>query len=450
MKKLLSLSILLIASCITLTGCKDSIKEDESKNNIEEQIGNYTDIDDEEQIINNIDIDNEKNYTEINVSDLATIVESFSYGKGWYLDNSSEQWTCIDTEGNILFSLPSEWRPKGGFVQNLCLAEREGYKDILFDESGNPVLTDLATGDNTILALSETNGVINIWVRTVTDTYDGHYELLRMIDENGVTLNEYEQIEGHKFSSIDYIKNLGDGMYCAVYAFKSGGTTSYSYSDYIFNTNTDSYFYSPSVINFENGYSLTSDGKLIDTTGTTVFLAPSYKFGYTNIGSYHDGVFFAGSAEREYGVSNVYSTYNGVFFNSKGEVELDISQYRLTEIPYFNEGYCVLKILNEGNIQFTTVMDRNGNFLFEPIEGFVRISLSDGIAVANIRASDRKWNLTKIYDLAQNTVNEMKSDEGCYIGEFHDGWASYGTDIGCANSFIDKNGNFLKVKVPLD
>ncbi len=442
MKKLLSLSILLITLCMVLAGCKDSVEEDELNNGVEEQVTNDKMYDStekenfnnstEEQVVNGNDMDNQESYTEVDIADLSDRVRDFSYGKGWYFNNSSEEWTCIDSEGNILFSLPFGYEPVNGFIQNLCLVQREGYKGILIDESGNQVLADMTTGDNDILMLSENNGVVNIWIRIIKDAYDGHSEILRVIDGEGMTVSEYTSLQGLPFDSINMpnhsqLRDLGDGMYqCGGYVFNTNNNSCFPYED---NSGLIE-----DVLNFADGYGVGKDGKLIDSNGTVCFSSPSQ----AHVGKYGDGVFFVGYWEEIFITGKYYDTYRGAFYNSNGQVELDISQYSLEDIPSFKEGYCVIRILNEAGVSFTVVIDKNGEFLFEPVEGRLAVEISEGMVVVN-------GDLIQMYDLKQNTTNTI-SDNIKKIGAFHDGWATFEMSSG-NKGFIDKNGNHLKIKL---
>lgn len=370
--------------------------------------------------------------------DLSDYVKEFSYGKGWYLDNSSEEWTCIDVDGNILFTLPYGYKPVSGFVQNLCLIQREGYNCILIDESGNQIFTDLTKGDSECLMLSENNGKINIWLHIIEDTYDGHSETLRVVDGEGTTVSEYALNMGQikhmgqtsSFENGLELRNLGEGMY------QCGG--------YVFNTNNNSYFryedyrgLSEEIMNFDDGYGMGVDGKLIDSNGN-VILSTS---GGAKVGEYREGVFFVGDWEEIYASGKYYYTYRGSFYNSNGQVDLDISQYSLLNIPEFKEGYCVMYILNEAGVAFTAVLDRVGEFLFEPIEGKQNVEISEEMIVVN-------GDSIQIYDIKENTTNTI-SDNIERVYDFNDGWAAFRTSQD-NQGFIDKNGNHLKVFVEID
>lgn len=376
---------------------------------------------------------------EIDITDLSNDVKEFSYGKGWYLDKSSEEWTCIDVDGNILFTLPYGYVPASGFIQNLCLIKHEGYRCTLIDESGSQVFTDLTTGDSECLMLSENNGKINIWLHIIKDTYDGHSEILRVVDGEGMTISEYAGLNmGHikhmgQISSFEdglELRNLGEGMY------QCGG--------YVFNTNNNSYFryedyrgFSVSVRDFDGGYGMASDGKLIDSNGNVIYST----VGGAEVGSYREGVFFMGDWEEIFISGKYYDTYRGSFYNSNGQVELDISQYSLLSVPVFEEGYCIMEILNEAGVTFTAVMDRAGEFLFEPIEGVQTVKISEEMIVVN-------GDSIQIYDIKENMINTI-SDNIERVYDFNDGWAIFRTSQD-NQGFIDKNGNHLKVFVEID
>lgn len=433
MKKLGRLSVLIIALGMLVSGCKESSGE----NGKEEQVTNGEITEAMEDINNNsveeiVDSNDTENYVEIDIVDLSNSVKDFSYGKGWYLDNSSGEWNCIDIEGNVLFSLPFGYEPVGGYIQNLCLIQREGYKKIIIDEGGNQVFADMATGDNEILMLSENSGKINIWIRIIKDTYDGHSEILRVIDGEGMTVSEYTSLSGLPFDSINgpngsQLRDLGEGMYqCGAYIFNTNNNSCFRYED---NAGLIE-----DVLNFEDGYGIGKDGKIIDSNGAVCFTNSNR----AKVGNYREGLYFVGYWEEIFITGKYYGTYRGAFYDVNGQVELDVSQYALENIPFFEEGYCVMNILNEAGVTFTAVMDRNGEFLFEPVEGQRNVEISEEIIVVN-------GDLIQIYDLKQNTINTL--DENIkWVDAFSDGWAVFGLSSG-NKGFIDKNGNRLKIKV---
>lgn len=412
-KKILSLFVLISTICMVLSGCKDSVEREEASNSAEEQGVNDEISKLTEKISNNHETDNQESYAEVDITDLSKQILNFSYGKGWYLDNSSEEWTCIDVDGNILFTLPYGYVPISGFIQNLCLIQREGYKCILIDESGSQVFSDLTTGDSECLMLSENNGKINIWLHIVKDTYDGHSETLQVIDGEGKVISEYVGLNmGHikHMGEINSkgleLKNLGDGMYQC--------------SRYVFNTNNNSYFLyednrglSEEIRNFENGYGVGEDGKIINSNGVVRFTKPNR----TAMGNYREGVYFLGNWEEIYSHGKYHSTFRGAFYNVNGQVELDVSQYTLVNVPFFEDGYCVMNILNEAGVIFTAVMNRNGEFLFEPVEGQRTVKISEEIIVVN-------GDLIQIYDLEQNTINTLDDDIE-WVDAFSGGWAAF-------------------------
>ena len=447
-KKMLLLYFIVI--CMELSGCGSSGEMETENHGIEEQVTNseeinnitekFADANTDANTADGEDAVNQEGYIEVDIADLAARVRYFSYGKGWYFDDSSEVWKCTDTEGNILFSLPFGWEPKNGFIHNYCMIQHESYKDKVIDQSGNQVFGDVVSDEKDILLLSENNDVVNLWVRTIRDAYDGHSETLSVIDENGTILSEYTSLEGVSLGYIREIKDLGDGMY------QCGG--------YVFNINNNSYFrYEDSagliadILNFNHGYGIGEDGRVIDLNGTVCFSGPAGVV----VGKYGNDVFFMGHREEIYASGKYYDTFRGAFYNAEGQMEIDISQYSLMRIPFYKDNFCILEILNEAGVRFTSVIDKSGEFLFEPIKGCIISSagyeydnfyVSDGVVV--IKGDD-----TQICNLEQKSIS-IWPDDLIGIGAFHDGWAAF--DMGSRNmaGFIDKDGNHLKVKLPLN
>lgn len=427
---------LVLTTACSLTENEGYVTKDETPDNVEEESINES-VDEQIADVGSEVADNEEaNYIEADIANLSSDVQAFSYGKGWYLDNSSEEWKCIDTEGNILFSLPYGYEPGGEFVQNLCLRHREGYKDVIIDENGNTVLTDICPTENSdILLLCENKGIINIWIRTIKDTFDGHTEMLQVIDENGTILNEYTPVGGYSFGAINTpghssLLNRGDGMF--------------TYGWLVFNTNNNTCFITDEdVLNFDNGYGIVSDyyttKEIIDLNGNVICNYDSS----AHLGKYSEGVYFVGYYEEKFAYGQYIDTYRGAFYNIEGQIELDISQYSLDSFyNFFKDGYCYMRIINDHGIEFSAVMDRNGQFLFEPVKDVKSVYISEGLAVMNI-----KGDSIQIYDLEQKTVNTLENLKE--VGAFHNGWATFKTSSD-EEGFLDPYGNHLKVKIKIN
>ena len=427
MKRLEIIFIGLIVLCMGVTGCQSVMENIDENQIIKDDLISY-DNENISQTASEV-TDNNNNYIEVDIVDIGAGVRAFSGGKGWYRDISSGQWNCIDTEGNHIFSLPVGYTPESSFVQNLCLIKHDGYRDFLIDENGHQVFKELCTGDNEILTMSENNGTINIWVRTIKDTFEEHIEMLHVIDGNGKTICEYNSLPEISIARIDKseFKYLGDGMY--------------QYYKYVFNTNNNSYFeYGVAIINFDNGYGIDVNGKIINQEGER-YAAYTLQ---SSPGKYGDGVFFVGSREEIYisKRTNYFDVCKGAFYDIDGHVKLDISKYMLDYFPYFVDGYCKLSILNEAGITFNGIMDISGNFLFEPVKDCRSLEISEGMVVINC-------NPIQLYDIEKKTMSTFPNTNLWRIYEFHDGWAVCQLESDYWG-FIDKNGNYLKAKILQD
>lgn len=433
MKRIEIIFIALIVLCMGVTGCQSVMENNDENQTIKDCLISYDD-----EIIGQTagEVTGDKNnYIKVDIVDIGAGVIDFSDGKGWYRDISSGQWNCIDSDGNNIFSLPVGYTPKSSFVQNLCLIKHDGYKDFLIDENGHQVFSELCTGDNDILMMSENNGTINIWVRTIKDTFEEHSEMLRVIDGNGITICEYNSLPEISISNIDKheFENLGDGMY--------------QYYGHVFNTNNNSHFkYVDSegrdvaIINFDNGYGIDVDGKIINQEGE-IYAAYNLQ---SSPGRYGNGLFFVGNYEEIYisQRSNFYDVCKGVFCDIDGHIKLDIRNYLLNFCPYFVDGYCQLGILNEAGITFNGIIDTNGDFLFEPVMNCSSLKISEGLVVINC-------NPIQLYDIEKKTMSTFPNTNLSRIEEFHDGWAVCQLESGYWG-FIDKDGNYLKAKILQD
>lgn len=218
----------------------------------------------------------------------------------------------------------------------------------------------------------------------------------------------------------------------------------FTYGWLVFNTNNNTCFITDEdVLNFDNGYGIVSGyyttKEIIDLNGNVICNYDSS----ARLGKYSEGVYFVGYYEEKFAYGQYIDTYRGAFYNIEGQIELDISQYSLDSFyNFFKDGYCYMRIINDHGIEFSAVMDRNGQFLFEPVRDVKSVYISEGLAVMNI-----KGDSIQIYDLEQKTVNTLENLKE--VGAFHNGWATFKTSSD-EEGFLDPYGNHLKVKIKIN
>ena len=239
----------------------------------------------------------------------------------------------------------------------------------------------------------------NLVVKRI-DEFEGSYEMIGVIDDDGNWLHELSK--DHYFIEDSFVKityqgatetihiggnlsadeqktqeriyniqhsyrYLGEGMFAAVSGAGNSarapiGPAIISADTYdMYNASANFGFIAgkcTSLTRFADGYAFAFDGlplfsdvKRISNTGEIKTIAPS---GGGAIGAYSEGLFY----------------YNKKFYDIDGNEEIDLSDLAgdISNVPYFENGKSHVEIENSSGVVYYTEMDKEGNMLFEPIK----------------------------------------------------------------------------------
>ena len=268
---------------------------------------------------------------------------------------------------------------------------------------------------------------LDIWKKVVVDTYDKHTVKLVVCDEKGNTkaefyptedvINETTMTEMNKISERDALNSDWVLRHC--------GEGIYTYGTIVFDVdNQNMYELEYKLKSFNDGYGIDSEGILRDRLGNIVLHNLS-------CGNFGDGL--------------IYS--KGGFYDITGNLVIDLSNLKLLKQPIFYGGYAIIEMENEAGVSFVTVIDKSGNFCFEPIEG-------------NTIFEDMKYVKDNIFimqnkndDLIMVDIEGNQTELPTYIKRlthFNEGWAIYSEKVAGDSiiGYYNMEGEILTIKIP--
>lgn len=211
---------------------------------------------------------------------------------------------------------------------------------------------------------------------------------------------------------------------------------------------TDEYLYITLLTGFENGYAtvlyeddtsrlenlnyersvcrLGTDGALQKTVSNDwaqYILSQETEFSegltFIRFNEYSDpaGSFFSNVEKDNYLVYNDFILYYGAYYNVTGELVIDFPQYRgkrIYDCGPFKDGYAAMVIQGADNLSYFTVIDKNGQQMFEPRNDFQSLLISnDKYAVAKM--PDHEF---VVLDMSGNILLTASLYSGDVVGEF--------------------------------
>jgi len=342
----------------------DMIKKDDNwyiKNVVEEQIESDEGL--QEKVTQFVEEINKQKSDVVQKEGLVEptrAARDFSDGLAWVSGEAiGKPWVCINTKGKIVFSLEGEFQPYSNFVNGSALVYETEYKNTrtyekfsLINNKGK-IVADLSEYE--VICPESYNG--RIMVMKKGETFEGTWTELGVMGANGQW--EMPLTKEHIFIQEDETLWSGDFEYI--------GNNVIECNDKCFNIKTGKTF--DYVGDFVNGYTIKySDYNVsvlvYDTEGNEKEIIPE---NFENeeeryeLGNYGEGMFWVGGANK--------------FYDENGAMKIDLSEYKLSEAPFFQDGYALLKFSND----YFTIMDKTGKFMFDPIKAQSVDELYQGI-----------------------------------------------------------------------
>ena len=346
-------------------------------------------------------------------------------------------WSAVDDGGTVLFSLEPEEIPVTSFCNGISIVD---YQYVV-DAKGNTVWSvekdgwDFAReqwGDSV-----EEIHLVNNWKSSVNAAALNDTPELLKEDFFG-----YPQVEFY-VNTFDYSGNYTgflnpDGSWRREPETMRASVLDGRYGVYRMFFPDDSWK--------EGHYNMLTD----ETVDTDQMDEESYykawgRWGAEYYAGLHDGLIYVSAGalgDYVYGGLDLES-YDRGFYDLSGNMQIDLGKYHLAASPYpaFADGYALLQLENEQKAPFYTLMDKSGNFVFEPRKkGIFPFEMADAVSEGMywVRNEDNAVTYYK-------TDGEPAFETEFTISEardFHDGRALVKTDAEEWH-FIDTSGKIV-------
>ncbi len=407
----------------------------------------------------------------------------FFEGKAW-VKPQGERWLCIDKDGRVCFALEHGDTPISDFSHGIAILDgnRLVNEDGVIISQASPdtydnIITDVYTPameyfenfygftNREHVAFQKSNAVMDgvVFVEKHYDTYSLTDTWVGVIGYNGQWICEpndrlaefLEILEGNWDAryAVEKVYYLGEG-----WVQTTVSDFSWDSVDYLFNIYTGKYYTLPGTVsrltdistlqgeihfsNIENQYLVAYDNN---------YLANIYHFDITNegwtfrevfpnalltkTGLLGNGLFYVDAA-----VGLLHQDEQRGFYGISAEVELDVSQYEFVSTPCFADGYSVADVTNQAGVRYLSIIDTNGDLMFEPIKYMKYGQLCCGTLKLFIaEANDYQKSECIFIDIHGNQIGpNIVADE---IYDYSDGFARI-VDEGYTY-YIDTNGKMV-------
>lgn len=325
---------------------------------------------------------------------------------------------CIDTQGNVLFSIGNTFPTDGGYSGGIILVANK----YILDEHGD-VVFNVDESEFKLLPRAVNSPYENTFI------IDGYFAVARKYDtfektgiESGILNRAGEWIYGPTDapqSLQDDFLYMGDGQFILSYSGNAEDMVA-------FNAKTQKTYPMPGWQSYfpTDGDAFYDGNAVLDCILYTVEQGKVKEFtqmeGNVNLynGLYREGLFFALPAG---------------FYNLEGEKKIDLSEYNFVkwsnnafgtfgssnykEMPYFVNGYSLLYIENDQGSKFFTVIDKSGNRMFEPLKGAYK-----GMEISSMTIKIYSEETCDFYDATNgDKLLSLETSEYSSIGHFKDG-----------------------------
>lgn len=381
-KRLLSVflsCLLLLGGCgqvnkETYSNDSEQIEEKSSTENSDIGFIEEGAISESEEMINTVSLENISQYEE-NIAQLwgSPVKDTILV----QLEEEDDEYLLTNSEGNILFKF--DWHDD---VCGIFIKKEDGkkkvYKTIRNDQGGYLAenITDLfitETCEN-IKIMSEMKEPV-VWVTDVLETYDSHEYRLTAYDNNGKMLNSWMESDfqtdafGSGYNESEIFQKLsieyhGDNVFSI--------TTNRSDESFIICPDTGLVMPRGNVF-FVNAFGgkIFLDGVCYDKNGNLLW-DKAVEMNGNILRGQHEGTDLIGYLQNE----------SVVFINMDGNEMFQIPLIsKLDEFNGFTKEcpYAVFTFKNEGGTNYTTLYDKSGNMLYEPVKGKEYICNEDPI-----------------------------------------------------------------------
>lgn len=281
---------------------------------------------------------------------------------------------ATDKTLNILYILDSnDYGPRSKIYDKISVVfDEKQRKNIVLDDAGNDITREYADIDSGEIFVELTEDItgVTLWTIQNEDTYDKQITTLYAKDDSGnikqswssdefdLQFNELIRSNGTWTSRLSFV---GRGVYQfgdSVVNLLGGNAFCYPRSGNSYGaigTDDEGFIYT-----YHNSGTVDEISKYSDL-GEKIWGIGLYRKSRSS-GNYSDGLIYVRGKINDGG-------YLNGFLDTDGNYVLELP-LEATNRPIFKNGYAVVECANSGGVKFITLVDKQGNMLFEPIRGF--------------------------------------------------------------------------------
>ena len=331
---------------------------------------------------------------------------NFSDGVAWVSETTpgpfgiiGGQWHLIDKTGRIILSLDDGESPTTNFSHGVAIVLRSDMRAELIDKTGYVISSPNSGEYDAIHGFIPDIGMILVSKRV--ETFELTENQAGIIDSRGNwqveltnspvlvnrTIHELAGFPGEiGVGSFELSIPLSQGMrrsFHAIYGGEgvfalqaTGGNVSQtSFFNVLDNTGEITISHCGlsdwafrSGLRFDNGFAVVASGTAIlavdrfaDETDINILSdVITHWQNVAHVGEYSNGLFY----------------FSNFFFDRQGNKVIDLSNYAVqswgyffgrNQLPKFVDGYALIPLINPQGAPFFTIIDMNGNFMFEPV-----------------------------------------------------------------------------------
>ncbi len=305
-----------------------------------------------------------------------------------YDSNDDSFYIFFDSEG-VVHRITEDYI-RSGFYEGMCIHNPK----YMMDETGRLFRPQFLQDDEKIIRYAKDDFGVVFWTAKKVDSLEGSKVILTVWSSSGEMIAQFDssQEEFEECSATSLYCNITDlnnrdGLeYVGGYIYRTKGAL----SDYYFlNIATKSVHYmrhnSTYPIVYPNGSFIFSDAHLLDNEWN--ILLGWENMVHTGPGNpvLSEGLIYLDGYINEVGGIK----YPSGFYDPNLYCVIDLSQYKVQSIsrsnisPRFVNGYAVLQLSNSDNVSFWGVMNRKGEWTFEPQKGYVNsfVPFKDGLLI---------------------------------------------------------------------
>lgn len=350
----------------------------------------------------------EEPVAEVKIENFETIEEhEFNYATAWC--KAENNWLLINIDGLAEIVLDDNYVEVTDFANTgySIVKDIYGNKSVI-DRSGRSVLYDNCYICDSIIS-NDFNANMIIASKVIEE--DGEETIGYGIIDATINWSKAPS------SKNEYLKEFTKGIDGGVFTNEEGNKLYFYTIDAIVEDVDEFIFYDPQTVMFRKGDEIC----LIDKSGEHL------RKDFDNV-----------NKNGEWAEHTIYCEFKDgkkQFVDINGKCVLDLTNYNIINLPRMIGGYAGIVMQTEKGIKYT-VIDEDGNFLFEPREGKVCDTLTEKVFKIEYYNEEKSKNVIGVIDEQGKLLFEAENS----ITNFNNGYAIKDQEL-----YVRKDGTKLQV-----